>query len=76
MDADLSHDPKELPKMLDNLKTNIDVIIGSRYVDGINVVNWPLSRILLFILLPLCKNFNFHAHKRSNLWICCYKAMY
>ncbi len=47
MDADLSHDPKELPKMLDNLKTNIDVIIGSRYVDGINVVNWPLSRILL-----------------------------
>ena len=47
IDADLSHDPKELPKMLDNLKNNIDVIVGSRYVDGINVVNWPLSRILL-----------------------------
>ena len=47
IDADLSHDPKELPKMLDNLKNNVDVIIGSRYVDGINVVNWPLSRILL-----------------------------
>ncbi len=47
IDADLSHNPKELPKMLDSLKKNVDLIVGSRYVDGINVVNWPLSRILL-----------------------------
>lgn len=48
MDADLSHDPEDLVRMqkeLDNL--NCDVIIGSRYVNGINVVNWPLSRIIL-----------------------------
>ena len=47
MDADLSHDPKELSPMLDYLKSGIDLVIGSRYVKGINVVNWPLSRILL-----------------------------
>ena len=47
MDADLSHDPKELSPMLDCLKSEFDLVIGSRYVKGINVVNWPLSRILL-----------------------------
>lgn len=47
MDADLSHDPKELSPMLAYLKSDYDLVIGSRYVDGINVVNWPLSRILL-----------------------------
>ncbi|MEE3034653.1 MAG: polyprenol monophosphomannose synthase [Bacteroidota bacterium] len=47
MDADLSHNPKELSKMLDYLKNDVGLIVGSRYVDGINVVNWPLSRILL-----------------------------
>ena len=47
MDADLSHNPKELSKMLDYLKNDVDLIVGSRYVEGINVINWPLSRILL-----------------------------
>ena len=48
MDADLSHNPKELPPMLALLKENkADLVIGSRYVSGINVVNWPLSRIIL-----------------------------
>ena len=50
MDADLSHDPKELSPMLDYLKSDYDLVIGSRYVKGINVVNWPLSRILLSYL--------------------------
>ncbi len=50
MDADLSHDPKELSPMLDYLKSDYDFVIGSRYVKGINVVNWPLSRILLSYL--------------------------
>ena len=50
MDADLSHDPKELSPMLDYLKSHYDLVIGSRYVKGINVVNWPLSRILLSYL--------------------------
>ena len=47
MDADFSHDPKELESMQKLLKTGTDVIVGSRYVKGVNVVNWPLSRILL-----------------------------
>ena len=47
MDADFSHDPRELSPMLNYLKSGYDMVIGSRYVKGINVVNWPLSRILL-----------------------------
>ena len=46
MDADFSHNPSDLIRMFNNL-TDYDVVIGSRYVDGINVVNWPLSRIIL-----------------------------
>jgi dolichol-phosphate mannosyltransferase len=48
MDADLSHDPNDLVRMYIELQSiNCDVVIGSRYVNGINVVNWPLSRIML-----------------------------
>ena len=47
MDADLSHNPDNLIEMLFKLKNGSDVIIGSRYIKGTNVVNWPLSRILL-----------------------------
>jgi dolichol-phosphate mannosyltransferase len=46
MDADFSHDPAMLPELL-NKAQEFDVVIGSRYVKGINVVNWPLSRLLL-----------------------------
>ena len=46
MDADLSHDPKELAVMLEKIK-NYDLIIGSRYINGVNVINWPMSRLLL-----------------------------
>ena len=47
MDADFSHNPSERKPMLALLKANFDMVIGSRYVNGINVVNWPLNRILL-----------------------------
>ena len=47
MDADLSHPADALPKMITKLKEGSDVIIGSRYLGGVNVVNWPLSRIAL-----------------------------
>lgn len=47
MDADLSHDPNLLVPMLELLESDVDFIVGSRYVEGINVINWPLSRILL-----------------------------
>ena len=46
MDADFSHDPEDLVRIYDNLE-KYDVVIGSRYINGINVVNWPLSRIIL-----------------------------
>ena len=46
MDADFSHDPNDLLKLLEGSK-KYDVTIGSRYVQGVNVVNWPLSRLLL-----------------------------
>lgn len=49
MDADLSHPAKALPQMITALDKGIDVIVGSRYLSGVNVVNWPIMRILLSI---------------------------
>lgn len=46
MDADFSHDPSILPLFLEKIKTN-DLVIGSRYINGISVVNWPLRRLIL-----------------------------
>ena len=46
MDADLSHNPEDVPIMIDLLKDN-DLVIGSRYCDGISVVRWPLRRLFL-----------------------------
>ena len=47
MDADLSHDPKYLPAMIALATAGADLVIGSRYLNGISVVNWPLRRIIL-----------------------------
>ena len=48
MDADFSHNPEDIKRILEPmLENNYDVSIGSRYIKGINVVNWPLSRIIL-----------------------------
>jgi dolichol-phosphate mannosyltransferase len=47
MDADLSHDPKYLPAMIQVATDGADLVIGSRYLNGISVVNWPLRRIIL-----------------------------
>ncbi len=46
MDADFSHDPEYLGALLQAIASH-DVVIGSRYVRGVNVVNWPMSRLLL-----------------------------
>lgn len=46
MDADFSHNPNDLPKLFEACK-NADMSIGSRYCKGVNVVNWPMSRVLL-----------------------------
>jgi len=47
MDADLSHDPKYLPELIKTAAAGADLVIGSRYLNGISVVNWPLRRIIL-----------------------------
>ena len=46
MDADFSHDPKYLPHLLRAIE-GADLVIGSRYRTGVNVINWPISRLLL-----------------------------
>ena len=46
MDADLSHDPNDVPRLISQLKHH-DLIIGSRYVEGVSVVNWPIRRLIL-----------------------------
>ena len=46
MDADFSHNPKDIPRFLNEIE-NYDLIIGSRYKSGVNVVNWPMRRLFL-----------------------------
>lgn len=47
MDADFSHNPNDLEKLYEACKNGADVAIGSRYSKGVNVVNWPLNRVLM-----------------------------
>lgn len=48
MDADFSHNPEDLPRLVEACeKEGADVAIGSRYVSGVNVVNWPMGRVLM-----------------------------
>lgn len=47
MDADFSHDPKDLPLLVKACEEGADLSIGSRYADGVSVVNWPIGRILM-----------------------------
>jgi dolichol-phosphate mannosyltransferase len=48
MDADFSHNPNDLPRLLEECKNNgADMSIGSRYITGVNVVNWPMGRVLM-----------------------------
>jgi len=46
MDADFSHDPDEIPRFIEEINT-ADVVLGSRYINGVNVINWPMRRLLL-----------------------------
>ena len=47
MDADFSHNPQDLVKLHDACAAGADVAVGSRYITGVNVVNWPMSRVLM-----------------------------
>ncbi len=58
MDADLSHNPSDLVRLYNACaKDGYDLAIGSRYIDGVNVVNWPLSRVLLSYLASIYVRF-------------------
>lgn len=46
MDCDFSHDPNDVPRLLEAATSN-DLVIGSRYIDGIRIINWPFKRLLL-----------------------------
>jgi len=47
MDADFSHNPNDLPRLREACIAGADMAIGSRYIKGVNVVNWPMSRVLM-----------------------------
>lgn len=48
MDADFSHSPEDIPKLIKEVRSgNTDIAIGSRYSNGISIINWPLSRLIL-----------------------------
>lgn len=48
MDADFSHNPQDIPKLVNAVRSGeTDVAVGSRYVNGISIVNWPLARLIL-----------------------------
>ncbi|MGD8778217.1 MAG: polyprenol monophosphomannose synthase [Ignavibacteria bacterium] len=57
MDADFSHDPKDIKKLHKAVLNGSDLSIGSRYVQGVNVINWPMQRLLL----------SYHANKYSRI---------
>jgi len=47
MDADLSHDTDSVPRLLEMIEAGADLVVGSRYLNGIRIINWPVSRLLL-----------------------------
>lgn len=47
MDCDFSHNPNDLIRLYETARAGSDVVVGSRYVQGVNVVNWPMSRLLM-----------------------------
>jgi dolichol-phosphate mannosyltransferase len=49
MDADLSHDPASIPDLLFEENKGSDLVLGSRYLDGVRVLNWPLNRLFLSV---------------------------
>ena len=56
MDCDFSHDPAQVKDLLEAAQTN-DLVIGSRYIDGIRIINWPFRRLLLSYLASIYTRF-------------------
>jgi len=73
MDADFSHNPDDLVKLYEACSSNgADIAIGSRYVNGVNVVNWPMSRILLSYFASKYVRFitRMHIHDTTAGFVC------
>jgi dolichol-phosphate mannosyltransferase len=47
IDADHSHDPKDIPSLLEEIEKGADVAVGSRYLNGVRVLNWPITRLMM-----------------------------
>lgn len=75
MDADFSHNPADLPKLFEACRNGADVSVGSRYVTGVNVVNWPMSRVMLSFFASKYVRFitGINIHDTTAGFVC-YKA--
>ena len=73
MDADFSHDPNDLPRLYAATHDEgYDVAIGSRYVSGVNVVNWPIGRVLMSYFASKYVRFvtGFKVHDTTAGFVC------
>ena len=76
MDADFSHDPKDLERLYEACATGgMDVAVGSRYLTGVNVVNWPMGRVLMSYFASKYVRFvtGLDVHD-TTAGFCCYRA--
>lgn len=75
MDADFSHDPKYLPEFIKEIEKGYDLVVGSRYVNGISVVNWPIRRLLLSYFANIYTRIITGLHvKDTTAGFVCYKV--
>jgi dolichol-phosphate mannosyltransferase len=72
MDADFSHNPDDLLKLYAACTKDADMSIGSRYVSGVNVVNWPMGRVLMSYFASKYVNFvtRMHIHDATAGFVC------
>ena len=73
MDADFSHDPNDLPRLYAAIHDEgYDVAVGSRYVSGVNVVNWPIGRVLMSYFASKYVRFvtGFQVHDTTAGFVC------
>jgi dolichol-phosphate mannosyltransferase len=76
MDADFSHNPNDLPGLISACRNGADMSIGSRYVKGVNVVNWPMGRVLMSYFASMYVRFITGLKIRdTTAGFCCYKRI-
>lgn len=78
MDADFSHDPNDLPRLYEaTSKEGYDVAVGSRYVSGVNVVNWPIGRVLMSYFASKYVQIvtGFHVHDTTAGFVCYHRKV-